>query len=61
MENQHFKQTWKSKLDHLKDLEKQDDGIRKGMIRKNQEDLKKQMEQKQKIRENNIRRDLEED
>ena len=42
-------------------MDNQDENIRKNMIKKNQDDLKKQMEEKQKIREQNIRKDLEED
>lgn len=60
MDNEHFKQAWKSKLDYLKDRDNEDENIRKNMIKKNQEDLKRQMDEKQKIREDNLRRELDE-
>ena len=61
MQNENFKKTWKTKLDNLKDMDNNDDEIRKNMIKKNQDDLKRQMEEKQRLREQQIRKDLDED
>lgn len=42
-------------------MDNNDDEIRKTMFKKNQDDLRRQMEEKQRIREENIRKDMEED
>lgn len=42
-------------------MDNNDDEIRKNMIKKNQDDLKRQMEEKQRLREQQIRKDLDED
>lgn len=59
-DNEKFKETWKEKISTLKDQESKDDHIRKNIALKNAEDLKRQMEEKQRNREEHFRRELEE-
>jgi hypothetical protein len=58
-ENQKFKETWKSKLSDINSKEKDDEEFRKELLRKNQIDLKRQMEEKQGKRESEIRKEFE--
>ena len=58
-ENQKFKETWKSRLSDINSKEKDDEEFRKELLRKNQIDLKRQMEEKQGKRESEIRKEFE--
>ena len=53
-----FKETWQSKLNNLHDIEADDERHRQQMNRSNQEELKRQMHEKQSRREAELRREL---